>query len=276
MPTITLRDNSAMFYRMDGPEGGAAPVIVLIHGLAERSEAWDAWLPGLIPDFRVVRPDLRGYGRSTPMPTEYLWRFEQIIEDLELLFETLGLQRFHLVGAKVGGTIAMRLAAKRPDLVDCLFTIGSPASLAMMAANGPAWIEMVRQQGAEAWARETAGGRFGSALSAERLNWWVKLMGSTPASTLQGFLKMVPSVDVTEDLPQIQAATLVITSSSKTAIGSVEDVRLWQRKIPNSRLAVIETDSYHVGGSHPEACLAQVRAFIDSGSRRVDPARSPV
>ena len=55
--------------------------------------------------------------QSTPMPRDYPWTLDRLIEDFCLLMDHLGIDRFHLVGAKIGGTIARAFAARRPERV---------------------------------------------------------------------------------------------------------------------------------------------------------------
>ena len=112
--------------------------ILLLHGNAESSAAWYAWMPHLARGFRVVRPDMRGFGDSTPMPRDFQWSFDVMIEDYLALMDTLGIERFHLVGAKIGGTIARAFAARRPDRVLTLSVIGSPTPLRPNAEAGKA------------------------------------------------------------------------------------------------------------------------------------------
>ena len=66
-------------------------------------------------------------------------------------------------------------------------------------------------------------------------------MAATAPSTLEGFLQMVPTVDVTADLPAIACRGLIVTTTL-SPLGSVADVRRWQQTIPRSELAVIEGD----------------------------------
>ncbi|HEY8611772.1 MAG TPA: alpha/beta hydrolase, partial [Roseomonas sp.] len=87
------------------------------------------------------------------------------------------------------------------------------------------------------------------------------LMSRTAASTLEGFLQMVPTVDVTAEVERIQAPTLVVTTTG-SGLGSTEEVRAWQQRIPNSRLVVLENDSYHVAASDPDETVLLVRDFF--------------
>src|SRR5262245_27791499 len=86
--------------------------ILLLHGASESSAVWFGWVPHLARHFRVVRPDMRGFGASTPMPRDYPWSLDRIVDDFLALMHALDIDRFHLVGAKIGGTIARRFAAR--------------------------------------------------------------------------------------------------------------------------------------------------------------------
>ena len=84
--------------------------IILVHGLAESGAAWHGWVPHLARHYRVVRPDLRGFGRSTPMPRDFAWSLDGLACDLAALIDALGCKPTHLVGAKIGSTICARFA----------------------------------------------------------------------------------------------------------------------------------------------------------------------
>ena len=137
--------------------------ILLLHGNAESSVAWYGWVPQLAPWYRVVRPDMRGFGASTPMPRDFPWTLDLLIDDFCQLMDTLGVERFHLVGAKIGGTIARVLAARRPARVRTLTVVGTPPPYRVGAAErAPALMQTFEQPGGvERWAQESMGGRLG-------------------------------------------------------------------------------------------------------------------
>ena len=80
--------------------------ILMLHGNAESGLAWYAWVPKLARHYRLVRPDMRGFGESTPMPSGYPWTLDRLLDDFCELLDHLDIARCHLVGAKIGGTIA--------------------------------------------------------------------------------------------------------------------------------------------------------------------------
>jgi pimeloyl-ACP methyl ester carboxylesterase len=86
-------------------------------------------------------------------------------------------------------------------------------------------------------------------------------MGRTAVSTQVGFMPTIADADITDALPRIRCPTLVITTEG-SALGSVEEVRAWQRMIPRSELLVLPGDSYHVAASDPDACARATLEFI--------------
>ncbi len=270
MPTVRIDPTLELAFTLDDftDPWREAETVLMLHGLAESRESWRAWVPAFARRYRVLRPDLRGYGSSTPMPADYAWRFDRLVDDAVALLDALGLERVHVVGAKIGGTVGLRLAARHPDRVMSLAAVGAPASLTAFGERAPLWREQIRREGVRAWARDSMHGRLGTGLPDAAVAWWVEQMARTAASTLEGFLRMVPTVDVTADLPRIACPSLVVTTTG-SGLGSVAAVRAWQRTIPNSRLVELPGDSYHVAASDPDRCAEIVRAFLDAhGSSR--------
>ena len=101
MPTLRIPPDLDMHYVVDDfTDPWTKPeTILLLHGNSESGLAWHGWMPQLARRFRVVRPDMRGYGQSTPMPRDYPWSMESIVSDYVKLMDTLEIPRFHLVGA---------------------------------------------------------------------------------------------------------------------------------------------------------------------------------
>jgi pimeloyl-ACP methyl ester carboxylesterase len=106
------------YYEAESPVPGGGAPLVLIHGLADRSESWAPMLERLKKKgFHVYAPDLLGYGRS-PRPTRSDYSLgvqEQFIADF---IQSLGLQRTDIAGWSMGGGIALKLALDHPEMVD--------------------------------------------------------------------------------------------------------------------------------------------------------------
>ena len=218
-------------------------------------------MPHLARDFNVVRPDMRGYGASTPVPRDFPWTIDVVIDDFIRLMDALKVERFHLVGAKIAGFIARRFAARFPDRVSTLTVIGTPPPVYDVAARVESLTAEIEAQGIEGWARRSMAGRLGSKFPAAGVEWWIKHMAKTPVSSQICFVRNIPKADITADLPKIQCPTLVITTEG-SALGSVETTRAWQQMIPHSELLVLPGDSYHVAASDADQCAQATREFI--------------
>ena len=98
---------------------GAGPPVVLIHGFSLDRRMWNAQVDLLHNEFRVVRYDLRGHGRSAAPSDPYA-----AYEDLAAVMDSLGLPRATLVGLSAGAQVATDFALAFPDRVDGLVLTG--------------------------------------------------------------------------------------------------------------------------------------------------------
>ena len=264
MPTFQPTPDLEMHYEVDDftDPWRRKETILLLHGNAESGAAWYGWVPTLARHYRVVRPDMRGFGRSTAMPRDFPWTLDVLIDDFVRLMDGLQTDRFHLVGAKIGGTIARAFAARRPGRVMTLTVVGTPPPIREGAAErAPELAQEFETHGVEHWARRTMAGRLGSTFPPEGVEWWIKFMGRTAVSTQIGFMKTIACADIRADLPKIKCPTLVITTDG-SGLASVDETRAWQQQIANSSLLVLPGNSYHVGASHAERCAAATLDFI--------------
>lgn len=268
MPTLRTSPDLAMHYEVDDftdPWRGKGAVLML-HGNAESSAAWYGWVPHLARHYRVVRPDMRGFGASTAMPRDFPWTLDRLIDDFIGLMDMLEIGRFHLVGAKIGGTIARAFAARRPERVITLTVVGTPPPMREGAAErAPELAGEFETRGVEHWARRTMAGRLGSDFPPEGVEWWIRFMGHTAVSTQIGFMKTIACADIRADVPNIQCPTLVITTDG-SGLASVDETRAWQQQIPRSTLLVLPGNSYHVAASHAGRCAEAALDFIGRNS----------
>jgi pimeloyl-ACP methyl ester carboxylesterase len=108
-------------------EAGTGPTVVLIHGSGPGVTAYANWrlvLPALAERFRVLAPDMVGFGfTERPEKAEYgldVWA-DQVVN----FIDALDLGQVSLVGNSFGGAIALRVAARHPDRVDKMVLMGS-------------------------------------------------------------------------------------------------------------------------------------------------------
>jgi 3-oxoadipate enol-lactonase len=100
--------NSAQInYRFDGPE--SAPVLIFSNSLGSSLSMWDAQVPALSKNFRILRYDTRGHGQSSATPGPY--SIEQLAKDVIALLDHLHLDRVNFCGLSMGGATGQWLGA---------------------------------------------------------------------------------------------------------------------------------------------------------------------
>ncbi len=262
MPIFRVSPDCTLHYVVDdySDPWREPQTILMMHGNAESGAAWYAWVPQLARHYRVVRPDMRGFGASTAMPRDFPWTLDCVCDDYLALMDHLAVARFHVVAAKIGGTLARYFAARHPDRVLTLTVVGTPPPRRGVGRR-PELMEEFEKQGVQHWARRTMAGRLGSRFPPEGLEWWIRFMGRTAVSTQLGFMPTIADADITDALPRIRCPTLVITTEG-SGLGTVEEMRAWQRMIPRSELLVLPGNSYHVAASDPERCAQATLDFI--------------
>ena len=136
-------------------EAGVGPAVVLIHGFTLDTRMWDDQFLPLAQGFRVIRYDLRGFGRSA-LPTDAPYSHG---EDLRALLDALGLQQAHLVGLSKGGGVALNFALTYPQRALSLALIDT-------VLGGHAWSAEGSARDAQVWEAGRAGG-----VAAARASW---------------------------------------------------------------------------------------------------------
>ena len=103
-----------------GPEGGDP--VVLVHGWPQHWWTWRGVMPALVDaGYRCICPDLRGHGWTEAPPDGY--EKEQFASDVFATLDTLGIDRFKLVGHDWGGFAAFLMALRAPERVERLLAV---------------------------------------------------------------------------------------------------------------------------------------------------------
>jgi 3-oxoadipate enol-lactonase len=98
---------------------GEGPAVLLINGLGSPAVSWALQVKALAPHFQVITFDNRGIG-ETDLPADPVYATAQMADDAAALVRQLHVERVHVIGASMGGTIAQELALRHPKLVRSL------------------------------------------------------------------------------------------------------------------------------------------------------------
>ena len=106
---------------------GKGPPVLFIHGSGPGVSAWANWrlaIPALSPSYRVIAPDMVGFGFSD-RPKGVVTSIETWVKQAVGLIDALGIQKAHVVGNSFGGAIALAMAIGHPERVGRLVLMGS-------------------------------------------------------------------------------------------------------------------------------------------------------
>lgn len=108
-------------------EGGAGETLVLLHGFGADRDAWPQMVAHLKGHYRVIAPDLPGFGDSSRVPSASHTLDAQLAR-LATFLQTLGIEKCHLAGNSMGGYLAAHYAARHPEQIQSLWLL-APAGV---------------------------------------------------------------------------------------------------------------------------------------------------
>ncbi len=202
-------------YELGGREG--APAIVFTGSLGTDLTMWKTQADRLGERFRTLRYDIRGHGRSAVPPGPY--SIADLGSDLVALLDQLGIERAFLCGLSIGGMTSMWVAAHAPERVERLVLCCTSARL------GPpeAWHERVaavRAGGIESIADAVLARWFTPGFADEHPEVIERMRAQLIATPREGYIgccEAIAAMDLTGDLPQVSAPTLVLAAEQDLA-----------------------------------------------------------
>jgi pimeloyl-ACP methyl ester carboxylesterase len=143
--SVQVGDHQIAYSEGGKDKPGQEPV-VLVHGFGASSDNWNRMAGRLTKKYRVIAPDLPGWGQSTRLDAAS-YAYPEQIERLHEFLGALGLRRVHLIGHSMGGFISSAYAARYPEEVITLSLIAphgvtepQPSELALSVAAGDNWL----------------------------------------------------------------------------------------------------------------------------------------
>ncbi len=251
--------------------GSGPPLLVVSCWLSHlqydwSSPVWRHFLDDLGSFTTLYRYDERGFGLSDWTVSDF--SLDARVADLETLIDEIGLERVSLLGMSGGAPVALAYAARHPDRIERLVVYGGYA-----IGPGPvpseselAFRAMIRA----GWAQEDPIFRrvfttnFIPQATEEQMGWFDELQRMS-TSTENALASRVERqvVDLSEELPLIQAPTLVLHARDDRAI-PLDRARLLAALVPDARLVILESPNHILLAGEPSwrVFLDQVRRFL--------------
>lgn len=282
---FTSVDGVRLHYQEAGKED--SPPLILIHGFISSSLVWkDVLLPLAAAGFRVIAPDLPGYGYSDK-PTDGEYSIAAQAQAVRGLMDRLGIARAAILGASYGGAIAATLALDCPERVERLVLVSPVTNDAakdkpqMRVARipllgdivtplflGSRWILRKRMEGAF----RRLGIAFDEHMFAARHH---LLKTANVHRAMLRSIRNWTANRIARDAHLIRQPAMIMWGDVDTHIPAAEGYRL-RDAMPNSRLLIFRNCGHSPNLEYPEKFVEAVSGFcrvpgaLDSKSNTLD------
>ena len=243
---------------------GEGPWLAMSHSLACNLSMWDEQANLLSHKFKVLRYDTRGHGQSSAPPGPYT--LGQMADDVNALFDALGIRRAHWVGLSMGGMIGQTFALKYPGVFQSMVLADTSSRLPPNAAE--LWGERVRiarEQGMEPLVEPTLARWLTEPFRNTRKDVVERIARDIRATKPEGYAgacEAIVKLDLLDRLKEIDCPTLVIVGEQDPGTPP-EMARLIHQNIPASELVEIPSAAHLANIEQPEAFNRALLSFLD-------------
>jgi 3-oxoadipate enol-lactonase len=245
---------------------GVGPAVVLIHGYPFNRSLWTEQTVALTSRFRVITPDLRGFGESDS--SEGPATMNRMAEDVTKLMDQLGIQQAVIGGLSMGGYVALAFVKQFPSRVKALVLADTRAQADTEEAK-----QTRRQQAEKALSEGMAGiadGMLPKLLTPDTVSKRPEvvkrvrdmMLKTKPQGAASALLGMAEREDLSEFISNIGVPTMILVGR-EDAITPVADSEKMESKIAPSRLVVIENAGHVSNLEQTEQFNFALLRFLD-------------
>ena len=269
MPTVQVNGYN-LYYEDDDFTDPWKPsqVVFLNHFGYGNLNLYYKWIPILGAEYRIVRMDRRGFGRSEAPPYGYELTVEDMLSDWLGFLDALGIPSVHFIGDRFGGSVGAAFAATYPERVRSLVMIGSPVHTQRVKHLFGPGAESVLLEGSwldanKTWASRPEGM---SGTQEERLKalYGREQMAMIPPHMLSAFrrLSVKPEFTIAPILDKVQAPTLLLSPDAAEPLLTMEEQNWMRETIPNCEQVVFAGASHDIAYQQDERCAQLALEFI--------------
>ena len=252
MPMIDAGDGCLLNVSVDGRDG---PTLILSNSLGCTLEMWEPQMAALTKQFRVVRYDRRGHGKSSVPPGPY--SIERFGRDVLAILDNLNITRTHWCGLSMGGMVGQWLGANAPERFDRII-LSNTTCYYPDPTNWLNRIKAVKEGGIAAVADTVIASWLTADFREREPESTARMKAMLTASPQVGYLaccEALSTLDQRALLPKIESPTLVIAGRHdlSTPVAAGELIR---SQIPGASITIL--DAAHISN------VEQPHAFADA------------
>ena len=252
-------NNIHIHFEVNGPDNGFP--VVFANSLGTDFRVWDALLPHLPSNLRILRYDKRGHGLTDAPKAPYF--MGDLVKDAAALMDHVGMENALFVGLSIGGMIAQGLAAERPDLIRAMVLCDTGVKIGTEAmwqdridAVNEGGIKTLEDAIIERWFAKS----FRTDKTAE-LAGWRNMLSRTTVDGYTGCCRAIADTDLYESTARLTLPTLAVAGAED---GSTPPdlVRETADLIPHSQFEVIPNAGHLPCVEQPEILGRLITKFM--------------
>lgn len=254
-------------YLDSAPKHNELKALVLLHAFPIGANLWEPQMRAIPRGWRLITPDLRGFGGSTETDSVGALSIGDYAEDVVDLLAELGVARAVIGGCSMGGYAALALYQSNPELVSALVLANTRAGADSpeSRANRRNMLALVDREGPSGVAREMMP-KMLSQLTKEtnpsvEANVRRLIKQQSPIAIRTAIHRMMHRPDSMAMLPGVAVPTLVITGADDQMI-PVDESRRMAAAIPGATLVIVPGAGHLANLEQPEAFNAALTQFL--------------
>jgi pimeloyl-ACP methyl ester carboxylesterase len=269
MPNIEISGS-----RIEYLEQGRGEPVVLLHSSGSSNAQWRALAERLSARFRVIAPDLYGYGATEHWPGRGPFQLEREAEIVRAMLGRAG-EPAHLVGHSYGGAVALHFARQRSDLLRSLTVIEPVAFHLLRGQDSQALAEITEV--ADTVARSIACGDYLGGFGGFVDYWsgpgaWAGVLADKREAMAARLAKVALDFHATLNEPariedfRLMAVPTLLVQGTRSPLPTRRICELLARVLPEAQIATIEGAGHLSPLTHRDGVNALIAAHLDSNS----------
>ena len=241
-------------------EGSGFP-LVLVHGFLGSSEMWEPQINFFKNYFRVIVPDLPGFGKSKEVKSH---NSIQSIANLLLNFlEEKKIDKFYLLGHSMGGMIVQEMAKKSGNKISKLicYSTGARGEMPGRFETVDQSRENLKKNGLEIMARNIAKTWFVKGENAKYFDICIDAGKQASIETVDNALIAFKNWNGVDTLKNIKNKTLIVWGDKDKSY-NLEQIKTLEKNIPNSSLIVFNNCAHNIHLEEPEKFNNTIKHFL--------------
>lgn len=247
--------------------------ILIQHGFGRHAAFWYQWVPILSRNYRVIRRDLRGHGRSSYASLEqresYKYTVDTILGEIIDTLDQLGIEKVHFLGESTGGMLGEILAAKNPERLLSLTVCSTPtylppAALRLFAFDRKDWPTACRELGSRQWAEALSRTPGTIPISDPAyLPWYLDQISISNGEGLAQYAEFLSTLDARPFLEQIKLPMLILAPTESAAV-TVEVQQKLAGVIEGSIFEAVEGGGHEIYLTRADRCQELFLRFLET------------